>query len=116
MILPLFDYSGFLTRSCNLGQKRELQQLHYSCIRACLLYNHIDHVRIDRLHSEMKLVSLEQRRQIQCLMYRLSKKDKYIRRSAVNTRTNVKTKFKVMTKCTSKYLGSLWDKLDKNIQ
>ena len=123
MILPLFDYSGFLLLSCNLGQKRELQRIQNSCIRTCLLYDRVEHVSIDRLHQEMKLVSLEQRRQIQCLtlMYRLSKKKVYIKETNVNTRGNSKTKFKLMTKCSSKYLGSplyrgsiLWDKLDKS--
>ena len=125
MILPLFDYSGFLLLSCNLGQKRELQRIQNSCIRSCLLYNRVEHITIERLHREMRLVSLEQRRQIQCLslMYRLSKKDAYIKRPNVYTRGNVKIKFKVMTKCSGKYLGSplyrgaqLWDKLDKITQ
>ena len=47
----------------------------------------------------------------------------YIKNIHVNTRGNVKTKFKLMTKCSSKYLGSplyrgatLWDNLDKDIQ
>ena len=73
----------------------------------------------------MKIISLEQRRQIQCLslMYRLSKKSSFIKPANVNTRGNVKTKFNLMSKCTSKYLNSplyrgatLWDKLDKTIQ
>ena len=73
----------------------------------------------------MRLVSLEQHRHIQCLVliYRLSKKEMYIKRSNVNTRRNVKIKFKLMTICSGKYLGSplyrgslLWDKLDKGVQ
>ena len=83
MIMPLFDYSGFLLLSCTLGQKRELQRIQNSCIRSCLLYNRVEHITIERLHHEMKLVSLEQRRQVQCLtlMYRLSKKEMYIKRT-----------------------------------
>ena len=56
-------------------------------------------------------------------MYRLSKKEMYIKRTNVNTRGNRKIKFKLMTRCTGKYLGSplyrgseLWDKLAKSIQ
>ena len=73
----------------------------------------------------MAVISLEQRRQVQCmkLMYRLSKKTRYIKCTRANTRGTVKTKFKLMSKCTSKYLNSplyrganLWDKLDKNVQ
>ena len=76
MILPLFDYCFFLLSSCNLGQKKELQRIQNSCLRACLLYNLIEHITMDRLHREMKIVSLEQSRQIQCLsvMFRLGKK------------------------------------------
>ena len=71
----------------------------------------------------MKLVSLEQRRQIQCLnlMRRLSRKEIYIKKTNVNTRGNVKIKFKF--KCSGKYLGSplyrgsiLLDKLEKGTQ
>ena len=104
MMLPLFDYSGYMLLSCNLGQKRELQRIQNSCIRTCLLYNRIDHITIGQLHREMKIISLEQRRQIQCLnlMYRLSRKPMYIKHTNVNTRGNVKIKFNLMTKCTSK--------------
>ena len=125
MILPIFDYSGFLLLACNLGQKRELQRIQNSCIRSCLLYNRIEHITIDRLHREMRLVSLEQRRQVQCLslMYRLSKKEVYVKRTNVHTRGNVKIKFKLMSRCSGKYLSSplyrgsqLWDKLDKTTQ
>ena len=85
----------------------------------------IEHITINRLHYEMKLVSLEQRRQMQCLnlMFRLSKKETYVQKPNVNTRGNVKIKFRLMNKCTSKYLGSPlyrgsapWDNLDKNVQ
>ena len=125
MMLPLFDYSGFLLLSCNLGQKRELQRIQHNCIRTCLLYNRIEHITIERLHQEMRLVSLEQRRQIQCLnlIYILSKKESNIRKNNVNTRANVKIKFHLMTKCSGKYLGSplyrgsiLWDNLDEITQ
>ena len=47
----------------------------------------------------------------------------YIKRTNMNTRGNCKIKFRLMSKCTGKYLGSplyrgsiLWDKLDKNVQ
>ena len=125
MILPLFDYSGFLLLACNMGQTMELQRIQNSCIRTCLSYNHDEHITIDHLHGEMRVISLEQRRRIQCLklMYRLSKKTLYIKPVNVNTRGNVKKKFKLLTKCTSKYLNSplyvgaaLGDNLDKNVQ
>ena len=79
-----------------MGQKRELQRIQKSCIRTCLLYNHDEHITIDHLHGEMRVISLEQRRRIQCLnlMYRLSKKKLYIKPVNVNTRGNVKKRFK----------------------
>ena len=49
----------------------------------------------------------------------------YIKKNPINTRgrPNTKTKFKLMTKYTGKYLGSplyrgsiLWDKLEKEVQ
>ena len=96
-----------------------------SCIRTCLLYTREEHIIIDRLHCEMKIISLEQRRQIQWLnlMYRLSKKAMYIKPVNVNTRGNTKKRFKLPSKCTSKYKNSplyrgsfLWDNLDKGVQ
>ena len=107
MILPLFDYSGVLLLSCNLGQKRELQHTQNSCIRTCLLYNRIEHITIDRLHTEMRIMSIEQRRQFQCLnlMYNLSRNLMYLTECDVNTRGNLKIKFRLMKKCSGKYLG-----------
>ena len=56
------------------------------------------------MHYEMKLVSSEQRRQMQCLnlMYRLSKKAMHVQKANVNTCEIVKLKFKLMTKSSSK--------------
>ena len=108
-----------------LGQKRELQRIQNSCIRTCLLYNRMEHVPIVRLHQEMNLISLEQRWRVQCLklMYRISRKPVYLKKTNVHSRGNRKVKFKLMTKCTSKYLNSplykgatLWDEIEKNIQ
>ena len=56
-------------------------------------------------------------------MYRLSRKERYVNKTHVNTRGNVKIKFKLITKCSGKYLSSplyrgsqLWDKLEKTTQ
>ena len=64
-----------------------------------------------------------ERKDLIYLMYRLSKKPTYIKCARVNTRGNVKTRFNLMSKCTTKYLNSplyrgsnLWDILDKNVQ
>ena len=45
MILPLFDYSGFLLMSCNLGQKRELKRIQntvYSGYSGHIYSGHLD--------------------------------------------------------------------------
>ena len=64
MILPIFDFAGFMLISCTLGQKRELRKLQNRGIRTCLLYHRREYISIQRLH---KILSLEQRRQIQLL-------------------------------------------------
>ena len=90
MILPLFDYSRFLLTSCTLEQKRELQKRQNNAIHTCLLYNQVDHITIDRLHNEMHLISLEQRRNVQLLklMFIRSKTPLYIKKAARNLRGN----------------------------
>ena len=73
----------------------------------------------------MNLVSLEQRRNVQLLklMYLRSKKENYIKKSIRALRGNIKVKFKLMSKCTGKYMNSpmyrrrtLWDTLPVDIQ
>ena len=68
--------------------RRELQRIQNNGLRTCLLYNRIEHITIERMHNEMKIVSLEQRWQNQLLklMYRISSNDVYIKKSGVNTR------------------------------
>ena len=73
----------------------------------------------------MNLVSLEQLRNVQLLklMYLRSKKENYIKKPVRALRGNIKVKFKLMSKCTGKYMNSpmyrgstLWDTLRVNIQ
>ena len=125
MILPMFDFAGFMLISCTLGQKRELRKLQNRGIRTCLLYNRRDHIPIPRLHNEIKVLSLEQRRQIQLLklLFHRSKKQRHLKISARTTRGNMKVKFDIMSRTTTKYLNSpflrgtvLWDKLPAEIQ
>ena len=125
MILPLLDYSGFLLMSCTKGQKEELQKRQNNAIRTSLLYKRAEHVTLDRLHCEMGLLSLEQRRTVQLLklMYNRSKKIECTKKPVRLLRGNCKTKFKLMTKCSSKYMGSplyrgsiLWDQLPSCVQ
>ena len=125
MILPLLDYCGFLLISSTKEQKRELQKKQNDAIRTCLSYNLVDHIAIDRMHYEMGLISLEQRRSIQLLklMFVRSKKPGNLKIPVRLLRGNSKPKFKLMSKCSGKYINSplyrgsiLWDQLEENIQ
>ena len=125
MILPIFDFAGFLLVSCTLGQKRELRKLQNRGIRTCLLYHRRDHISIQRLHNEFKILSLEQRRRIQLLklLFYRSKNPALLKVPIRATRGNVKVKFDVMSRTTTKYLNSpfirgtsLWDELPFIIQ
>ena len=128
MILPIFDFAGFMLISCTLGQKRELRKLQNRGIRTCLLYHRREHISIQRLHNEFKILSLEQRRQIQLLklLFYRSKKDVYLKTPVGlrNTRGNVKVKFDIMSRTTTKYLDSpllrgicpIWDILPVEIK
>ena len=111
--------------SCRKEQKKELQKRLNNGIRTCLSYNRIDHIIIDRMHHEMGLSSLEQRRSIQLmkLMFVRSKKIECLQVPTRVLRGNCKIKFKPMSKCSGKYMNSplyrgsiLWDQLEKCIK
>ena len=78
----------------------KLQKRQNSAIRTCLLYTRREHITISRLHNEMKIISLEQRRNIQLLklMYHRSKKDVYMKKHVWLLRANAKIQFKLMSK------------------
>ena len=71
-ILPILDYAGFLLQSCNISDRGELQVLQNDALRTCYNIRLRDRMSIKKLHNEAKLLSLEQRRNIQLLslMYR----------------------------------------------
>ena len=121
----MLDYNGFLLMSCTLEQKRELQKRQNNAIRTYLLYKRRDHITLDRLHAEMNLLSLEQRRIVQLLklIFVRSKKVRYIKKPIRVLRANAKVQFKLMSKCSSKYLNSpmyrgsvLWNALPEEEQ
>ena len=85
----------------------------------------MDHVTIDRMHSEINIISLEQCRHVQLLklMNKISKNDMNLKKKILNTHGNDKVKFKLTTKCSGKYLNSplhrgsaLWDGLKLETQ
>ena len=125
MILPIFDFAGFMLTACTLGQKRELRKLQNRGIRTCLLYHRREHISIQRLHNEFKILSLEQRRQIQLLklLFHRSKNPIYLKIPVRPTRANVKVNFIIMSRTTTKYLNSpfirgtiIWDNLPVEVQ
>ena len=88
-------------------------------------YYLLDRVRIERLHSECKILGLEQRRQKQllCLMYLYGKVEANVKEPVQLTRAMTKVTFKTATRCTGKYLKSpfykgkiLWEDIDGNLQ
>ena len=67
VVLPYLDSAGFLTLSCNVGHRKDLQILRNNALRICLRYRLADRVRIEALHSEANLQSVEQRSIFQLL-------------------------------------------------
>ena len=66
-ILPLFDYSGFITISCNVSDRLDLQTLQNNALRVCYNVKLRDRVAVKGMHDLSNLLSLEQRRQFQVL-------------------------------------------------
>ena len=67
MILPLFDYSGFLLLSCQKTDREDLQIIQNNVLRLCLNLRLNDRVSLVDIHHRANLIILEQRRCIQLL-------------------------------------------------
>ena len=67
MIIPLFDYSGFLLISCNKTDREDLQVIQNNTLRRCLGLRLNDRISLVEIHRRANLVSLEQHRCIQLL-------------------------------------------------
>ena len=89
----------------------ELQKRQNKAICTCLFDDLREHVTLERLHAEMNLLSLEQRRHIQLLkllfirrkepMYvKRGKKKKKKKKPVRNLTGNSRIKFKLMTNCS----------------
>ena len=76
-ILPLFDYSGFVLISCNISDRLELQKLQNDALRICYNVKLRDCVSVRRMHVDARLLSLEQRRQVQLLSLMYMYKDRH---------------------------------------
>ena len=64
-ILPLLDFCGFALISCNISDRLDLQTLQNHALRVCYNVKLQDRVSIKNMHVRAKLLSLEQRQQIQ---------------------------------------------------
>ena len=60
MILPLFDYSGFLLISCYKTDREDLQVIHNNALRLCLDIRLTDRISLIEIHRKANLVGLEQ--------------------------------------------------------
>ena len=125
VVLPYLDYAGFLTLSCNVGHRKDLQVLQNNALRICLRYRLADRVRVEVLHSDANLQSVEQRSifQLLKLMFDYSKNGNNLKLPIRLTRAATKVVFKKPARCTHKFLNSpfykgtlIWDDLDYNVQ
>ena len=66
-VLPLMEYAGFVLVSCTIRQRNELLVLQNNALRLSNRHYLRDHVQIEYLHSESKILGLEQRRRKQLL-------------------------------------------------
>ena len=125
-ILPLLDYTGFLLISGNVSDRLDLQTLQNDALRVCFNVRLRDRVSIVQMHSRAKLLSLEQRRQLQLLnlMFIYKNRHRDIRRiHGRNTRAANVYSFTRERYHNNKYKNSpfykgalLWDTLPMNIR
>ena len=72
-ILPFLEYAGFILTACSMEDRRDLQKYQNEALGICTRVRLTDHVRIEDLHTRCKIVSLEQRRRMQLLMFMYKK-------------------------------------------
>ena len=65
-VLPIVEYA-FVLISCTIEQRYDLQILQNNALRMCNRYRLLGRIRTDRLHTECKILGLEQRRRKQLL-------------------------------------------------
>ena len=116
MILPLFDYCGFLLLSCCKNDREDLQVIQNNALRLCLNLRLNDRISLLEIHRRSNLLSLEQRRCIQLisLLYQHgeSKQNVFVI-PARNTRAVNIRKFRTEVYHNSKYKNSPYYKAAK---
>ena len=103
--IPFLEYAGFMLLPCNLEDRKELQKCQNDALRLCARVKIADWIKIEDLHAQFKISSLEQRRRIQLLllMYKKSKDRSLHKVFARNTRRSNRIVFN-----TDQYEGSLY--------
>ena len=126
MILPLFDYSGFLLLACLKTDREDLQIIQNNALRLCLDIRLNDRVSLVDIHLRAKLISLEQRRCIQLLTLLFvhgESHENVFEIPARNTRAANIRKYRTEIYKNAKYKNSpyykaakLWDTLPRHIR
>ena len=123
-ILPLLDYAGFLLNSCNVSDRNDLQILQNDSLRSCYNVHRRDRMSILKLHTDAKLLSLDQRRKIQLLSLMYRHKTNYDVQHVFNRTTRGAGRYKfdleryndMKYKNSPYYKGSeLWDELPRQV-
>ena len=126
MILPLFDYSGYLLLSCYKMDREDLQIIQNNALRLCLGIRLNDRISLFEIHSRANLLCLEQRQCIQLLsllfMHGQTNVDAY-EVPVRNTQAANIRKFRTEIYKNSKYKNSpyykaakLWDTLPRHVK
>ena len=116
MVLPLFDYSGFLLLSCYKTDREDLQVIQNNALRLCLDIKLNDRISFVEIHRKANLVSLEQRRCVQLitLLYQHSELNENVFEiPARNTRAVNRRKYRTEMYRNIKYKNSPYYKAAK---
>ena len=107
-ILPVFDYVNFLLVSCNKSDQHDLQIIQNDALRTCYNVRRRDKMSIVNMHAKAKLLSLQQRRNIQLLglMYTHKSNPANLRTFTRNTRGADRDTFHVERFQNCKYRNS----------
>ena len=123
MILPLFEYAGFLLISCYKTDREDLQIIQNNALRLCLGLRLNDRISLVEIHRRAHLISLEQRRciQLMTLLYQHGERNNTVFEVPVRqTRATNFRKYKTEIYHNSKYKNSphykgakFWDTLNR---
>ena len=126
-ILPLIDYAVFLfflLNSCNVSDRNDLQVLQNDGLCICYDVNRRDRISVTKVHVDAKLLSLEQRREIQLLTLMYKHKTTFNARHIFQRATRGAERYKfeverynvVKYKNSPYYKGSeLWNSLPGDV-